>query len=101
MKNAKKSDGVEPTIKDVMGAVQDLTEAVQIGFEKVEDRFAQHKGILTTLHEDQEQLRELLNERTSALDKRISDTQNRVENIADMLEETTLVVNKVKAKVLH
>lgn len=92
----------EPTIKEVMGvvqnlavSVQDLTEAVQGGFQKMEERFEKvekqldrHENILTTLHEGQEGLRELLNERTNALDKRVSDTQkNRVEDVVDMLEK--------------
>ena len=91
----------EPTIKEVMGAVknlavsvQDLTEAVQTGFGKMEERFekvekqlVRHENILVTLHTGQENLRELVNERTNALDQRISNTQHRVEDVVDILEK--------------
>lgn len=91
----------EPTITDVMGvvrdlavSVQDLTEAVQSGFgkmenrsEKVENKLVRHENILTTLVEGQQNLREILNERTDGLDKRMSKVQNRVEDVVDVLEK--------------
>lgn len=96
MKNAQKSDSYEPTLADVL-------EAVQTGFAKVEERFDgvderfegiegrlsgvetvldRHNKLLKTLVEGQANLQEQLNDNTNRLIK----TQNRVEDIADILE---------------
>ncbi|MCR4333864.1 MAG: hypothetical protein NUV60_02525 [Patescibacteria group bacterium] len=108
MKKVKKSSKAEPTISDVMGAVQtlagrfdglektnktlvgkfdvlevsvqDLTEAVQIGFER-------HEKILKTLVEGQDELRESVH----LLDQRVSKTQNRIEDVVD--ENTATLLN--------
>ena len=87
MKDVQNSNEYEPTIKDVMASIQDLTEAVQTGFERVEKGHDRHEGILTTLVEGQQNLRELLNERTSAINTRLDKTQSRVEDIVDVLEK--------------
>ncbi|MEK7157217.1 MAG: hypothetical protein AAB709_01545, partial [Patescibacteria group bacterium] len=76
MENTKKSSEFEPTLLDVLEAVQTGFTKMEKRFEKVEKQLDRHEGILITLHEGQEGLRELLNERTSALDKRVSATQN-------------------------
>ncbi len=66
MKRIKKLRiGKEATLTNVMGAVQDLIEAVQTGFAKVEERFdkidgtiERHESLLSSLVEGQDQLRE-------------------------------------------
>ena len=98
MKKAKKSKAIiEPTIAEVVGAVQDLTEAVQTGFAKVEKRFntledavERHGSLLVSLVDGQNNLRE----RVSILDQRMSKTQNRVEDIADSLGDITRVADR-------
>ena len=65
-----------------MGAVQDLTEAVQTGFAHHEDILNRHDKALNALHEGQENIKEQLND----VDRRLINTQNRVEDIADTLE---------------
>ncbi|MEK7086444.1 MAG: hypothetical protein AAB951_01505 [Patescibacteria group bacterium] len=87
MENTKKSSEFEPTLLDVLEAVQTGFTKMEKRFEKVEKQLDRHEGILITLHEGQEGLRELLNECTSALDKRVSATQNRVEDVVDILEK--------------
>ena len=68
MKKVKKSENYEPTIADVL-------EVVQTGF-------ARHDGMFKALHIGQE----LLNGEVHDIGKRLSKTQNRVEDIADILE---------------
>ncbi|MFA6414607.1 MAG: hypothetical protein WC217_00860 [Candidatus Paceibacterota bacterium] len=80
MKKVKKSKAKKaPTTTDMMSAVQDLTEAVQVGFER-------HEKILKTLVEGQEQLRESVN----ILDQRVSKTQNRIEDVLDENRDSIL-----------
>ncbi len=97
MKKVKKMTKKEPTISDVMGVVdgltgkmdslteslQDLTEAVQTGFARNEEKFDRHEKIITALYEGQENLTDRLND----IDRRLINTQNRVEDVAEMLEE--------------
>lgn len=97
MKEEKKSGEDEPTISDVL-------EAVQTGFAKVEERLGriegiadQHEGtltrhdkLLTTLVAGQENL----TERVNGIDQRLTATQNRVEDVAEMLENMTEVVDE-------
>ena len=98
MKKVKKSKAItEPTVAEVMSAVQDLTEAVQTGFAKVEKRFnmledvVERQGsLLGSLVDGQNNLRE----RVSILDQRMSKTQNRVEDIADSLGDITRVADR-------
>ena len=79
MKKVKKSKKDKPTLFGVMDAVQDLTEAVQVGFER-------HEKILKTLVEGQEQLRQGVN----ILDQRVSKTQNRIEDVVDENRDSIL-----------
>ena len=87
MKKAKKLRVTkEPTISDVL-------KAVQAGFEKVEEKFegveskldgvetvlGRHEKILKTLVEGQGHLREDVH----ILDQRVSKTQNRIEDVVD------------------
>ncbi len=109
-KSIKKSNNIEPTLAGVTIAIQDLTGAVQAGFARTEqildrheqilnqhgkvldrhgkilDRHGkilnQHGQILGTLHKGQE----LLSERIGDVEHRLGKTQNRIEDIADMLE---------------
>ncbi|MFZ2983839.1 MAG: hypothetical protein WA053_02015 [Minisyncoccia bacterium] len=91
MKEEKKSGELEPTISDVMGkrfdslegAIQDLSEAMQMGFER-------HEKILDTLVAGQENL----TERVNGIDQRLTTTQSRVEDVAEMLEDMTEVVDE-------
>jgi hypothetical protein len=80
MKDAQNSNEYEPTITDVIVAVQSLAETVQTGFER-------HEHLLTTLVEGQQNLREILNARVGDVEQRLVKTQNRVEDIAEMLED--------------
>ncbi len=93
MKKANKSKTSEPTISDAVnavqklsgkfdnlsGAVQDLTEAVQVGFER-------HEKVLKALVEGQEQLRESV----GILDQRVSKTQSRIEDVVDENRDAVL-----------
>lgn len=132
MKEEKKSGELEPTISDVLGAVQkladrfdtletssqkltgrfdvlevsvqDLTEAVQTGFAKVEERLdriegvagqhdgllVRHEKLLTALVAGQENL----TERVNGIDQKLTATQGRVEDVAEMLESMTEVVDE-------
>lgn len=83
MKEEKKSGETEPMISDVMGVVQDLAEAMQMGFER-------HEKILNTLVVGQENL----TERVNGIDQRLTATHGRVEDIAEMLEDMTEVVDE-------
>ncbi len=82
MKKEQKLDELEPTLSDVL-------EAVQTGFER-------HEKILKTLVEGQDQLRGSVN----ILDQRVTKTQNRVEDIADLLDDMTHVTDKNKVSLL-
>lgn len=64
-------------VQDLAGTVQDLTEAVQVGFER-------HEGILKVLVEGQDDLRESVH----LLDQRVSKTQNRIEDVVDEHQDT-------------
>ena len=73
--------------------MQDLTEAVQTGFAKVEERFdtiegtiKRHDGLLTALVEGQDELRESVH----VLDQRVNKTQNRIEDVVDEHHDTLL-----------
>lgn len=90
MKDANKMRQYEPTIADVL-------EAVQTGFSRVETTLGRHEEILD--HHDR--LPGLLAENQSHmqasikdLGQRVSGTQNRVEDIAEMLEDMTDVVDE-------
>ena len=74
-KDAKKSDEYEPTLLDVL-------EAVQTGFARLETGQA-------ILVEGQQNLREVLNERTEEIKKDVSKVQNRIEDIVDVLEKAS------------
>lgn len=103
MKNAQNSDTYEPTLTDVLEAVQTGFAKIDERFERVDEKFTavdgrfdgiegrldgvemilgRHDKLLKTLVEGQENLQEQLNDNTNRLIK----TQNRVEDIADMLE---------------
>lgn len=83
MKKVKKSGKHEPTISDVLEVVQ--------------TSFARHEKILSGLHEGQELLREELKENT----RRLNNTQNRVEDIADALENVTQSTRKDRITVIN
>lgn len=95
MKNAQKSDTYEPTLSDVLEAVQTGFAKVDERFAKVDERFDRHEHILTTLVEGQQNLREILSERTTAIDSRLSKVQNRIEDIVDVLEKASKSVPSI------
>jgi hypothetical protein len=68
MKHSTKKSKYEPTISDVL-------DVVQTGF-------ARHDKMFASLHEGQQNLGEQVND----VERRLTNTQNRVEDIADMLE---------------
>ena len=80
MKKGKKSDKYEPTIADVL-------EAVQTGF-------ARNDEVHATFFQSQKQLRELVDERTGTLNQRVSNLQNRAEDVVDMLDKVARVADK-------
>ena len=91
MKETNKSNiEKEPTITEVVVAIQDLTEAVQAGFARHEEILGHHDKLLNTLVTGQENLTERIN----VVDQRLSATQNRVEDVAEMLEDMTEVVDE-------
>lgn len=103
MKKTEHTEKYEPTLSDVL-------EAVQTGFEKVEKRLSSHDEqfisiaerfvsidghfnriekrldthdkLLKSLHEGQENMKEQMQD----TNRRLINTQNRVEDIADILE---------------
>jgi len=82
MEDTKKSNEFEPTLSDVL-------EAVHGGFQKMEDRFEKNDAVHASLSEMQRQTLDLLNERTNSIDKRLSKTQNRIEDVVDVLEKAS------------
>lgn len=86
MKEVKKSVEFEPTLSDVL-------EAVQTGFAKVEARLDHHEDLLSQhgkqLLQQSSVLKTLvagqdnLLERVNVLDQRVSKTQHRVEDVVD------------------
>lgn len=83
MKEDKKLGELEPTLSDVL-------EAVQVGFTKVETVLDRHEKMINTLVAGQENL----TERVKGIDQRLTVTQNRVEDVAEMLEDMTEVVDE-------
>ena len=73
--NAKNSNEFEPTLLDVL-------EAVQKGFARLETG-------QVILVEGQQNLREVLNERTEEIKKDVSKVQNRIEDVVDILEKAS------------
>lgn len=105
VKSEKKSGDTEPTITDVMGvvqnlsvSVQDLTEAVQAGFEKVENKLARHEGILTALHEGQGNL----TEKVEDVRRRVVNLEHGIEDMRESLADITGAEEKdAKATLNH
>ena len=96
MEKMKKSNECEPTLTDVLEAVQGGFQKMEERFEKVDERFdgvderfASNDAAHTSLFEIQKQTLELLNERTTTIDTRLSKVQNRVEDIVDVLEKAS------------
>jgi len=83
---AKNSSEFEPTLLDVL-------QAVQGGFQKMEERFEKNDVAHVSLFEMQRQTIELLNERTGEIKKDVSKVQNRVEDIVDVLEKASKKVS--------
>lgn len=84
MKRAKKSKtSKEPTISDVMGAVQDLAEVMQTGFEKVEDRF----GDLELRMDVADAGFSGMNERMDGIDARLGDVQRKLAKVENKVED--------------
>lgn len=79
MKNMKKSNNYEATIAGVLDAVQTGFAKVEDRFDRLETGFDRHEGILKTLVEGQDHLREDIH----ILDQRVSKTQNRIEDVVD------------------
>ena len=82
MKHSSKSSKYEPTIADVL-------DAVQTGFTR-------HEKVLTALHEGQGNLKDQLKD----VDRRLSNTQNRVEDIADIFKNVTRTTDKDRISIL-
>lgn len=86
-------DNLEGTVNKLTGKVgnlegniQDLTEAVQTGFAKVEVVLDRHDGLLKTLVVGQDGLRESIH----ILDQRVGKTQNRIEDVVDENQDSLL-----------
>lgn len=79
---AKNSSKYEPTLMDVL-------QAVQGGFAKMEERFEKNDAAHVSLFEMQRQTIELLNERTGEIKKDVRKVQNRVEDVVDVLEKAS------------
>ncbi|MFA5942165.1 MAG: hypothetical protein WC798_00620 [Candidatus Paceibacterota bacterium] len=89
MENTKNPSEYEPTLLDVLQAVQEGFQKMEGRFDGVDERFARNDVSHASLFEMQKQTLELLNERTSAIDERLSKTQRRVEDIVDVLEKAS------------
>jgi hypothetical protein len=86
MKEGNKSKEFEPTVSDVL-------EAVQTGFARLEAGFDRHEGILTELQTGLARHEKILHtlvagqdnlmERVNIIDQRLSKTQNRIEDVVD------------------
>ena len=83
MERAQKSPKSEPTISDVMGAIQDLTEAVQIGFAKND---AQHDEMKESIGE--------VGYRVTALEKRTGTVEKTVEDVRVTLDGVARAIDK-------
>lgn len=89
MKSVSKSSTKEPTITDVMGAVQDLTEAVQTGFAKNEVKHDETKHSIDDLAY-----------RVTALEKRTSAVEETIEEVKVTLNGVARAVDKDAVTVL-
>jgi hypothetical protein len=89
MKKVKKSSTYEPTISDVLNAVQNgfaqhekiLTHHEDI-LTELQTGSARHDKLLTALYDGQKNLKEQVTD----ISRRLINTQNRVEDIADIVE---------------
>ncbi|MBI2409821.1 hypothetical protein HYV30_02140 [Candidatus Kaiserbacteria bacterium] len=79
MKRAKKSDTYEPTLSDVLGAVQ-------TGFEKIENKF--------------EERFDGLEYRMTAIEKRTGALEDAVEDMKETLDGVARAVDKDSVKIL-
>ena len=89
MKSVKKSRKLEPTITNVMVAVQDLTEAVQVGFAKND---TQHDEIRDSLND--------LGYRVTAVEKRTGSLENAIDDMKETLEGVAKAVDKDSLAIL-
>ena len=102
MKKVKKfKASKEPTLTNVMSAVQDLTEAMQTGFAKVEERMDDEFGQVSGRFEKIERgIRSLqagqdnLTERVGDVHRRAVNLEHRVEDIRDTLADITKAEEK-------
>lgn len=111
MKDAKKSGEYEPKLADLMEAMQTGFARVDERFERVGEQFSRiderfssiderFSGIDATLGRHEKLLvslvdgQNLLNARVSDMDRRLIKTQHRVEDVADLLEDMTEIVDE-------
>ncbi len=89
MKKVKHAKKYEPTLTDVLEAVQvgfgkhdERFDSMDRRFDTIEQRLDNHDRLLKSLHGGQENLKEQVQD----INHRLIKTQNRVEDIADILE---------------
>jgi len=83
MKDENSANKYEPTLVDVLQSVQTGFGKMEERFDNVEERLTQHDKMLEVLVEGQD----ILNERVGNVERRLDKTQNRIEDIAEMLED--------------
>jgi uncharacterized coiled-coil protein SlyX len=100
MKEGNKSKEFEPTVSDVLEAVQTGFARLEAGFDRhegilteLQTGLARHEGILTELQTGLARHEKILHtlvagqdnlmERVNIIDQRLSKTQNRIEDVVD------------------
>jgi septation ring formation regulator EzrA len=84
MKKVRKfNTNKEPTLTSVMGAVQDLTEVMQIGFAKVEGRFEHLEQRMDSTDIGFSSM----NERMDGIDARLGDVQRKLTKVENKVED--------------
>ena len=98
MKKVKKSKTIkEPTLTNVMGAVQDLTEAVQAGFAKVDSKFDN-----TGVQFDEVKYRiTALEKRTGSLENSVEDMKDTLNGVARAVDKDALVIMNHERRIRH
>jgi peptidoglycan hydrolase CwlO-like protein len=98
MKKAKKlKANKEPTLTSVMGAVQELTEAVQTGFAKVDDKFDN-----VDMQFDEVKYRiTALEKRTGSLENSVEDMKDTLNGVARAVDKDALVIMNHERRIRH
>ncbi len=98
MKKAKKTKGnTEPTITNMMDAVQDLTEAVQTGFARVDDKFNK----MNVQFDEVKYRITALEKRTGSLEGAVEDMKITLNGAARAVDKDSLTIMNHERRIRH